>query len=140
MLDIYVFDTNVCRMENCPLLLFKHDTLCWSIETLWKLFFPKRQNMCQTTVPFPLISFNASLLWNLPGEIIFLFQTDFVYHFNLLNKILDLRKTSCERHVCRKWWFSDKHSYDLNKKVKRTDFGLPFTFCGILKNFVRSNL
>ena len=28
MLDIYVFDTNVCRMENCPLLLFKHDTLC----------------------------------------------------------------------------------------------------------------
>ena len=54
MLDIYVFDTNVCRMENCPLLLFKHDTLCWSIETLWKLFFPKRQNMCQTTLPFPL--------------------------------------------------------------------------------------
>ena len=111
-------------LENCPHPLFKQGALWQTWHTL-KVVLSQSWEMKYVKLPF-LPLFNAFLMNVACQDTFFhISNRSFLDWFNLLWKILNWRKTSCERHVCRMRRFSsDKH------KLKISNGGI-FLVCGI---------
>ena len=101
----------VCSMKNCPHPLFKHGELWQTWHTFIVVLSQSWQMKHVKLLFLPL--FNAFLMKISVRYICYISNWSFLDWFNLLWKILNWRKTSCERHVCRTQRFSDKHKYKI---------------------------
>ena len=119
------------ELEHCPHPLFKHGELWQTWHTFIVVLSQSWQMKHVKLLFLPL--FNAFLMKISVRYICYISNWSFLDWFNLLWKILNWRKTSCERHVCRTQRFSDKH------KLKISNGGI-FLVCGISKNLLCLNL
>ena len=135
----------VCSMKNCPHPLFKHGELWQTWHTFIVVLSQSWQMKHVKLLFLPL--FNAFLMKISVRYICYISNWSFLDWFNLLWKILNWRKTSGERHVCRTQRFSDKHKYkiwnggsfpclwNLKKKVLGDFSGFLGEFCFAFPSF-----